>query len=93
VRCPLCQYEAPRGDVHAHLVDAHTDAVEMWTAGSSRMRYRVSCPICGSSHEARVKPRSKDPDFLETFAREIRMVAFDMLINHVEVEHEPGSER
>lgn len=26
--------------------------------------------------------------FLETFSREIRMVAFDMLINHIVAEHE-----
>jgi hypothetical protein len=59
----------------------------MWTIASGRRRYRVTCPVCGECHEARIKPRSKDPAFLETFAREIRMVAFDMLINHLEVEH------
>ena len=79
--------QGPRGEVHAHLVDAHGEAVETWSAGSGRRRYRISCPVCGAAHEARVKPRSADPDFLATFAREIRMVAFDMLINHVSVEH------
>jgi hypothetical protein len=87
VRCPLCPFEAPRGEVHAHLVDSHPDAVETWTIGSGRRRYRIACPICGAEHEARIKPRSKDPEFLETFAREIRMVAFDILLNHQEAEH------
>jgi hypothetical protein len=87
MRCPLCDFEAGRGEVHAHLVGAHPDAVETWRIGASRMRYRVSCPVCGAEHEARVKPRSHDPDFLETFSREIRMVAFDMLLNHLEAEH------
>lgn len=54
------------------------------------MRYRIACPRCGAAHEARVKPRGQDPAFLDTFAKEIRMVAFDMLINHIHAEH--GSE-
>lgn len=101
MRCPLCEFEGPRGEVHSHLVETHADAVETWTVGNGRMRYRVVCPQCGAEHEARVKPRGRDPEFLETFSREIRMVAFDMLINHIEAEHatststehDPGSER
>lgn len=89
MRCPLCEYEGPRGELHAHLVEAHPDGVETWKVGSGRMRYQVTCPLCGVSHEARVKPRSTDPNFLTTFAREIRMVAFDMLLNHLQAEHTP----
>ena len=100
MRCPLCALDGPRDVVHGHLVQAHPDAVETWTIGAGRMRYRIVCPRCGAAHEARVKPRSRDREFLETFSREIRMVAFDMLINHIEAEHaaqmateqEPGSE-
>ncbi len=90
MRCPLCEYDGARGEVHAHLADKHPDAVEMWTeAATGRMRYRIACPECEQAHEARVKPRSNDPAFLETFAHEIRLVAFDMLLNHVEAEHRP----
>ncbi len=90
MRCPRCEYEASRGEVHKHLADDHAEDVEMWTeAASGKMRYRIQCPICKDEHEARVKPRSHDPAFLDTFAREIRLVAFDMLLNHVEAEHEP----
>jgi hypothetical protein len=92
MRCPLCSFSGGRGEVHGHLVEAHADAVEMWTeAASGKMRYQVECPLCGDAHEARVKPRSSDPRFLETFGREIRMVAFDMLLNHLEAAHEDGA--
>ncbi len=89
MRCPLCAYEGKRGEVHAHLAAAHPQAVETWTdSSSSKMRYRVSCPLCQAAHEASVKPRSHDDAFLTEFAHEIRLVAFDMLLNHVEAEHE-----
>ena len=88
MHCPLCEFEGTRDSVHGHLVQAHAEAVETWTVGSGRMRYRIVCPRCGAEHEARVKPRGQDPVFLETFSREIRMVAFDMLINHIVAEHE-----
>ncbi len=89
MRCPLCDLEATRGEVHAHLADHHPAAVEIWTdAASGKMHYRVACPLCDDAHEARVKPRSQDPEFLRTFAREIRLVGFDMLLNHFEAEHE-----
>ena len=88
--CPLCGYEAKRGQVHAHLVDDHHEAVDTWIDSSTgKMRYRVVCPVCNAAHEASVKPRSHDDAFLNRFAREIRLVAFDMLLNHVEAEHEP----
>lgn len=101
MRCPFCEFEGSRDTVHGHMVQAHADAVETWTIGNGRMRYRIACPQCGATHEARVKPRGRDPEFLETFSREIRLVAFDMLINHIVAEHtatmaieqEPGSER
>jgi hypothetical protein len=61
----------------------------MWTdAATGKMHYRVACPLCEDAHEARVKPRSHDPAFLKTFSHEIRLVAFDMLLNHLEAEHE-----
>jgi hypothetical protein len=87
--CPYCELGGSRGQVHAHMADAHPEEVSTWTeAGDGRMRYRVVCPRCGAEHEARVKPRSQDPDFLEGFAREIRLVACDMLLCHMEAEHD-----
>ncbi len=87
MRCPLCTYDASRGEVHRHLADDHPDAVEMWAADTGRMRYRIECPLCGDAHEARVKPRSQDREFLTRFSHEIRLVAFDMLLNHIQAEH------
>lgn len=87
--CPFCEREGPRGDIHRHLVDDHPGEIEMWTeARTGRMRYRVVCPRCGADYEHRVKPRSTDRDFLTTFATEVRMVGFDMLLNHMTAEHE-----
>ena len=92
MRCPLCEFSGRRSEVHGHLVDAHEQAVEMWTdAASGKMHYQVTCPLCEDSHEARVKPRSTDPRFLEMFAREVRLVAFDMLLNHLEASHAEGA--
>jgi hypothetical protein len=74
--------------VHRHLVDEHPEHVEMWTEPRrGRMRYRVLCPDCGADYEHSVKPRGTDPDFLRTFATEVRMVGFDMLLHHMSAEH------
>lgn len=87
-RCPFCDLEAGRPEVHAHMVGAHAERMEAWRdAASGRMHYRVECPVCGDHYERRIKPRSRDARFLEEFAGEVRMVAFDMLLNHVEAEH------
>lgn len=86
--CPFCPHRGSREEVHLHLVDGHADRVEAWTeADSGHMHYRVACPHCGDAYEHRIKPRSHDPSFLGAFAREIRMVGFDMLLNHVEAAH------
>lgn len=92
-RCPYCGEEGTRQEVHLHLVRAHGDELETWTdAETGRMHYRVACPVCGDAYEHRVKPRSRDTGFLERFADEIRMVGFDMLLNHVEAAHESSAD-
>ena len=53
----------------------------------ARMFYRVQCPSCELKIEKTVKPRLKDPMFLQEFEREIRLVAFDMLLNHIDAIH------
>ena len=89
--CPFCPEQGARMEVHRHMVDAHPEQIETWTeAATGRMRYRVVCPTCGADYEHRVKPRSTDPTFLTTFATEVRMVGFDMLLNHMTAEHEEG---
>jgi len=36
--------------------------------------------------------RGRDPDFLEEFAAEIRLVAFDQLLYHLEAAHSQSAE-
>lgn len=87
-RCPYCSERGARTEVHRHMVDVHPERVETWKDETTgRMRYRVACPRCGADYEHRVKPRSRDPSFLTTFATEVRMVGFDMLLNHMTAEH------
>ena len=93
MRCPLCDREGTRGQIHLHMGEAHAEAVEVWMDGATgHMRYRVVCPHCAADYEHRIKPRSRDPQFLERFAAEIRLVAFDMLLNHLEAEHGPDDD-
>lgn len=87
--CPFCSRQGLRDEIHRHMVDEHPEHVEMWTEErTGRMRYRVVCPQCGADYEHRVKPRSADRKFLATFSTEVRMVGFDMLLNHLTAEHE-----
>jgi hypothetical protein len=87
-RCPFCPEHGARTEVHRHMVDFHPDQIETWSdTKTGRMRYRIVCPTCGADYEHRVKPRSKDAAFLTTFAVEVRMVGFDMLLNHMTAEH------
>ncbi|MDQ1498530.1 MAG: hypothetical protein QOI86_1870, partial [Actinomycetota bacterium] len=39
-------------------------------------------------YEREIKPRGRDPGFVEEFSAQIRLVAFDMLVNHLLGEHE-----
>jgi len=85
--CPWCEFSGEPRALHAHLGEAHEDGVRFEERGSSRW-YVVTCPVCGDGYEHLVKPRSRDPRFVEEFQHEIRLVAFDMLVNHLIAEHE-----
>lgn len=49
--------------------------------------YALECPTCGSGYEQRIKPGHRDPGFVDEHEREIRLVAFDMLVHHLIAEH------
>lgn len=85
--CPWCPVKAPPRALHAHLSEEHTDEVRFDERKGARY-YVVECPVCHSTYEHQVKPHLRDPGFLEEFRREIRMVAFDMLVNHLLAEHD-----
>jgi hypothetical protein len=77
-------------DIHAHLVDSHTDLVVTEVdAETGKMRYIISCPFCPLKYQHAIKPRYRDPAFLEEFKREIALVAFDQFLYHVAKDHGP----
>jgi hypothetical protein len=73
--------------LHAHLGEQHPDAVRFEDRGE-QWYYALDCPICGDGYERQIKPRGRDPGFVEEFSAQIRLVAFDMLVNHLMGEHE-----
>jgi len=87
LNCPFCPFEgSPRG-LHAHLGEQHSEAVRFEDKGG-RSFYALTCPICGDGYEREIKPRGRDPGFVDEFSAQIRLVAFDMLVNHLMGEHE-----
>ena len=87
MNCPFCSFEGPPRGLHAHLGEQHPDAVRFEDKGE-RWFYALICPICGDGYEREIKPRGRDPGFVEEFSAQIRLVAFDMLVNHLMGEHE-----
>lgn len=87
MRCPYCAFEGSRAELHHHLVEEHRDRVTTRHGDDDRMFYELACPHCDVRFQQRVKPRWKDPGFLEEFHREIALVAFDQLLYHLEGMH------
>lgn len=88
MRCPYCDVEGARQVVHAHLTDHHGDrVVARRDEQTGRLFYRLDCPQCDEYSEREVNPRGRDPAFLQAFEREIRLVAFDQLLYHIEDMH------
>jgi DNA-directed RNA polymerase subunit RPC12/RpoP len=87
MNCPYCDFAGPRPELHAHLTDTHPEACATYEEWGNRY-YQLACPWCDHSIMRKVKPRLNDPTFLEEYAREIRIVAFDMFLYHLEETHE-----
>jgi DNA-directed RNA polymerase subunit RPC12/RpoP len=86
--CPYCGFEAARRPLHRHLADAHSEAVGTEISeAEGQMFYVIACPSCGGRIRHQVKPRWTDPDFVREFGQEIRLVAFDLLLYHLEDAH------
>ncbi len=89
VRCPWCDFDGGLRPLHAHLADRHPDQVRFeQRAGGTRQVYAVACPVCDAGYEQTIKP-GHDAGFVDEYRREIRLVAFDMLLNHLVGEHQP----
>lgn len=89
MNCPFCSFVGPPRALHAHLGASHPEAVRFEDRGE-RWFYALDCPLCGDGYEREIKPRGRDPGFVEEFSAQIRLVAFDMLVNHLMGEHEPS---
>lgn len=87
MKCPFCELEGSRPELHAHLTDDHPEEVITETVWGKRYM-ELPCPMCDESHRTEVKPRYNDPTFLEEHYREIRLVAFDMFLYHWQDQHD-----
>lgn len=87
MHCPYCTFEGPPRTLHAHLGEQHGDAIRFEERGG-RSFYALTCPLCGDGYEREIKPRGRDPGFVDEFSAQIRLVALDMLVNHLIGEHE-----
>ena len=93
MNCPYCSFADTRMKLHRHLAEAHLDLVTTEHDGATgKMRYIVACPLCGLKYQHAVKPRYRDPRFLEEFKAEIALVAFDQLLYHLEDTHPETAE-
>lgn len=86
MNCPYCGAAFDLRALHAHLAQAHPAEVVTEEAGD-RIVYVVTCPHCGAQYRKPIKKGAADPGFLDEFAGQIRLVAFDMLLNHLLAEH------
>ncbi len=88
MRCPWCDFDGSLRPLHAHLAAVHPDQVRFEErAGGERLVYAIECPVCGAGYEQTIKPRH-GAEFIDEYRREIRLVALDMLLNHLVGEHE-----
>lgn len=93
MKCPHCAFEDTRMKLHRHLGEAHLDQVlTEHDDATGKMRYIVGCPVCGLRYQHAVKPRYRDPRFLEEYKAEIALVAFDQLLYHLEEKHPESAE-
>jgi hypothetical protein len=86
VKCPWCDFEGQPRALHAHLGEAHPEKV-CFEEKMGRSFYAIECPVCDEGYQQQIKPRGRDPAFVDEFSTQIRLVAFDMLVNHLMAEH------
>ena len=88
MKCPYCDLTGTRMAVHAHLADDHPQRVTTGHRdGRNDPYFQVGCPACDQEAVQSVNPGGRDPGFLEKFEREVRLVAFDLLLYHLQADH------
>lgn len=90
MKCPYCDTVGGLTATHRHLLEAHLEMVATErNEETNQMQYKVTCPFCEDMYQRQVKPRSRNPHFLEEFKTEIALVAFDQMLYHI-LEKHPG---
>ena len=88
MRCPYCAVPGTRMETHAHLGRDHADQVRMFRDEvKGQLKFALDCPFCEEGLERVANPRGREPGFLEEFRREITLVAFDLLLYHLQAAH------
>lgn len=88
MNCPYCGIGGTRMATHAHLGEAHAAEVRTFRdEARDRLRFALGCPFCEDGMERTVNPRGREAGFLEEFHREITLVAFDLLLYHLQASH------
>jgi hypothetical protein len=90
MNCPYCAAPATRMETHAHLGRDHPEQVRMFREDGKygvRLKFALDCPFCDEGLERVANPRGREPAFLEEFRREITLVAFDLLLYHLQASH------
>jgi len=85
LKCPYCEFSGRRMDLHAHLVEEHPEGIDIELDEAQGKPCFRMCPLCS---ETVTQPLRKRASVLEEHKREIRMVAFDLLLYHLEGKHE-----
>ena len=90
-KCPYCEFEGSRPQLHAHLAEQHGDTLGSRTDEFTGHVFTVvTCPVCGDSYEQVTKKARRDPSFVSEYEHEIRLVVFDLLLYHLQGEHGAG---
>lgn len=90
MNCPYCATPGTRMETHAHLGGDHADQVRMFSEESkygNRLKFALDCPFCDEGLERVANPRGREAGFLEEFRREITLVAYDLLLYHLQASH------
>ena len=89
--CPHCEFNGKRSEVHSHLAQSHGDTLSMRVDEyTGHTFFTVTCPVCGDSYEQVTKKARRDPNFVSEYEFEIRLVVFDLLLYHLQGEHQIG---
>jgi hypothetical protein len=81
--CPFCgTRETDWRKLHRHLADMHAGAVVRRDDLQSGLSFDVACPRCGWVFAQPLRGRRRDAAFLDEYAQEITLVAFDQLMVH-----------